>query len=275
MWNRKENFLLFSDIPNNAIFKWQEGHRTSVFLTPSGYTGSTPFPGREPGSNGLTFDPSGRLVMCEHGDRRISRLEADGTKTTIVDRYEGKRLNSPNDLTFAANGDLYFTDPPFGLPKAFDDPTRELDFCGVYRFSVNGTLTLMTKEIKAPNGIAFSPDGKKAYVSNADPSNAIWIVYDVKDDGTFANGRVFFDATAWTKTKKGVPDGMKVDKAGNLFAAGPGGIHVFSPDGAHLGSFETGVPTANCAWGNDGSTLYIAANTAIFRVKTNTKGVGF
>lgn len=275
VWHRKENFLLFSDIPNNAIFKWQEGHGSSVFLKPSGYTGSTPFPGREPGSNGLAFDPAGRLVLCEHGDRRISRMEASGKKTTLVDRYRGKRLNSPNDVTFAPNGDLYFTDPPFGLPKAFDDPTRELDFCGVYRFSVSGTLTLMTKEIKAPNGIAFSPDGKRVYVSNADPSNAIWMVYDVHDDGTFANGRVFFDATAWTKTKKGVPDGMKVDKAGNLFAAGPGGIHVFSPDGVHLGSFETGVPTANCAWGNDGSTLYIAANTAIFRIKTTTKGVGF
>jgi gluconolactonase len=275
IWNRQEHYLLFSDIPNNSIFKWQEGNSTSLFLKPSGYTGSTPFAGREPGSNGLTFDAAGRLVMCEHGDRRISRLEPDGKKTTLADRYQGKRLNSPNDLTFAPNGDLYFTDPPFGLPQAFDDPARELDFCGVYRLSADGILTLMTKDLKAPNGVAFSPSGKTVYISNADPHNAIWMTYEVQEDGTFANGRVFFDATTWTKTKKGVPDGMKIDKDGNLFAAGPGGIHVFAPDGSHLGSFETGVPTANCAWGNNGSTLYIAANTAIYRVHLDTKGLGF
>ncbi len=213
--------------------------------------------------------------MCEHGDRRIARLEADGKKTTLVDRYQGKRLNSPNDVTFSPTGDLYFTDPPFGLPQAFADPARELDFCGVYRLATNGTLTLMTTDLNAPNGIAFSPDGKKAYISNADPTRAIWMVYDVQADGGFSNGRVFFDATAWTATKKGVPDGMKIDKDGNLFAAGPGGIHVFAPDGTHLGSVETGVATSNCAWGNDGASLYITANTAIYRLKTTTRGVGF
>jgi gluconolactonase len=275
VWNRKGNYLLFSDVINDTIFKWQAGNNTSVFLTPSGYTGTTPFSGKEPGSNGLAFDPEGRLVMCEHGDRRISRLEADGRKTMLVDRYQGKRLNSPNDLLFRPNGDLYFTDPSFGLPKAFDDPQKELDFSGVYRHSPNGVVTLMTKELKAPNGIAFAPDGKTVYISNADPSNAIWLSYDVKEDGTFASGRTFFDATTQAKTKKGVPDGMKIDKGGNLFAAGPGGIYVIAPDGTHLGSFETSVATANCAWGDDGSTLYIAAHTAIFRVKTLTKGLGF
>jgi gluconolactonase len=275
VWNRKENSLLFSDIPNNAILKWQEGNGTSLFLKPSGYSGAAPFAGKEPGSNGLAFDSQGRLIFCEHGDRRISRLESDGTKTTLADRYQGKRLNSPNDLAFAPNGDLYFTDPPFGLPQAFADPAKELDFCGVYRLSADGVLTLMTKDVKAPNGVAFSPSGKTVYISNADPQNTIWMTYDVQADGTFANGRVFFDATLGTKTKKGVPDGMKVDQDGNLFAAGPGGIHVFAPDGGHLGSFATEVPTANCAWGNNGSTLYIAANTAIYRVRLNTKGPGF
>ena len=275
VWNKKGGYLLFSDIPNNSIFKWQESAEVSLFLKPSGYSGSAPFEGREPGSNGLTFDSTGRLVLCEHGDRRITRLEDDKRKTTLADRYEGKRLNSPNDLVFRSNGDLYFTDPPFGLPKAFDDPRKELDFNGVYRLTTTGKLTLLTKDIKAPNGIAFSPEEKILYVSNADPNRAVWMAFDVKDDGTLANGRLFFDATAWTNTKKGVPDGMKVDKEGNLFAAGPGGIHIFAPDGTHLGSIETGVATSNCAWGNDGSVLYITAGTAVYRIRLGTRGVGF
>jgi len=274
-WHRTGGYLLFSDIPNNAVYKWQERAGVSLFLKPSGYTGTVPFQGREPGSNGLTFDAAGRLVLCEHGDRRISRVEEDGRKTTLVDRYEGKRLNSPNDLVFASNGDLYFTDPPFGLPKAFDDPQKELDFSGVYRLSRSGTLTLLTREVRAPNGIALSPNEKTLYVSNADPNRAVWLAYDVKGNGTVGSGRVFFDATAWTKTKKGVPDGMKVDKDGNLFAAGPGGIHIFTPDGRHLGSIETGVPTSNVAWGDDGSVLYITANKAVYRIRLSTKGAGF
>jgi len=275
VWNRKDGYLLFSDIPNNSIYKWQEGKGESLFLKPSGYTGKAPFEGPEPGSNGLAYDPTGRLVLAEHGDRRVARLEKNGRKTTLVDRYEGKRINSPNDVVFKSNGDLYFTDPPFGLPKSFDDPRKELPFQGVYRFSADGKLTLVTKDIKAPNGIAFSPDEKKLYISNADTSNAIWLVYDVKPDGTIENGKVLFNATAWTKTKKGVPDGMKIDRDGNLFAAGPGGIYVIAPDGTHLGSIETGVPTGNVAWGEDGSSLFITSNTIVYRLKLTTKGAGF
>jgi len=275
VWDRKGGYLLFSDIPSNSIFKWQEGSGISLFLKPSGYTGSAPFEGREPGSNGLAFDSAGRLVLCEHGDRRVARLEADGRKTTLADRYEGKRLNSPNDLVFKSNGDLYFTDPPYGLPKTFNDPRRELPFCGVYRLSTDGKLTLLTKEITAPNGIAFSPDERTLYVASSDPNRAIWMAYDVKGDGTIGNGRVFFDATAWVKTQKGLPDGMKVDQQGNLFATGPGGLHIFAPDGTRLGSIETGVATANCGWGNDGSMLYITADTTLYRVKLSTKGKGF
>ena len=275
VWNRQEGYLLFSDIPKNSIYRWQEDRGESLFLKPSGYTGKAPFGGLEPGSNGLAFDPAGRLVLAEHGDRRIARLERSGRKTTLVDRYEGKRINSPNDLVFKSNGDVYFTDPPFGLPKSFDDPHKELPFQGVYKFSKDGKLTLLTKNIKAPNGIAFSPDEKKLYVSNADASNAIWMVYDVKPDGTIANGKTLFNATAWTKNKPGVPDGMKIDKDGNLFAAGPGGIHVIAPDGAHLGSIETGVPTGNLAWGEDGSTLFITSNKTVYRLKLGIKGVGF
>jgi gluconolactonase len=275
VWNRKEHYLLFSDIPTNSIIKWQEGKGASVFLKPSGYTGKAPFEGAEPGSNGLAFDPEGRLVSAEHGDRRIGRLEANGKKITLVDRYEGKRINSPNDVVFRSNGDLYFTDPPFGLPKSYDDPRKEIPFQGVYKYSKDGKLTLLTKDIKAPNGIAFSPDEKKLYISNADPMNAVWLVFDVKGDGTIENGKVLFNATAWTKNKPGVPDGMKVDSEGNIFGAGPGGIHVFSPEGKHLGSIETGVPTGNLAWGEDGSSLFITSNTNVFRLRLTTKGTGY
>ncbi len=271
-WDRQNGVLLFSDIPTNAVYRAFPGAGAHVFLKPSGYTGAAPFRGREPGANGLAFDAAGRLVLCEHGDRRIARLDKDGRKTTLADRYHGKRLNSPNDLVFKSNGDLYFTDPPFGLPEAFDDPAKELPFSGVYRLSTDGTLTLLTREIKAPNGIAFSPDERTLYVSNADPGRAVWLAYDVRDDGTLGTGRVFFDATAWTKTKKGAPDGMKVDRDGNLFAAGPGGLHVFAPDGTHLGSIETGVATSNCAWGEDGTVLYLTADTAVYRLKLTTKG---
>jgi gluconolactonase len=274
-WNRNGGYLLFSDIPNNSVFKWQEGKGVSLFLKPSGYTGKAPFAGREPGSNGLTFDADGRLVLCEHGNRRIARLEEDGKRTTLADRYKGKRLNSPNDLAFKSNGDLYFTDPPFGLPQAFDDPHKELDFSGVYRLAINGELTLLTREIRAPNGIAFSPDEKTLYLTDVDPDRPAWRVYDVKEDGTIVNGRVFFDARAWKKPNYGGPDGLTVDREGNLFAARPGGINVFAPDGTLLGSIETGIATSNVTWGNDGSVLYITANTAIYRIRLRTKGAGF
>jgi gluconolactonase len=275
VWNRKEGYLLFSDVPNNSIYKWQEGKGESLFLKPSGYTGKTPFGGAEPGSNGLTYNPDGRLVLAEHGDRRVARLERNGRKTTLVDRYQGKRINSPNDVIFKSNGDLYFTDPPFGLPKSFDDPRKELPFQGVYRYSKDGKLTLLAHDIKAPNGIAFSPDERKLYVSNADMNNAIWMVCDVKPDGTITNGKILFNATSWTKTRPGVPDGMKIDTNGNLFAAGPGGIHVITPDGIHLGSIETGVATGNLAWGEDGSTLFITSSRTVYRLKLITKGAGF
>jgi gluconolactonase len=275
VWNRKENYLLFSDIPNNSILKWQEGKGVSLFLKPSGYTGSEPFTGKEPGSNGLTFDSSGRLVMAQHGDRRIARLEKDGRITVLADRYQGKRINSPNDLVFKSNGDLYFTDPPFGLAKAFDDPNKELPFQGVYHLSTDGKLTLLIKDIKAPNGIAFSPDEKRLYVSDVDFNRSAWLVYDVKPDGTVANGRVFADASRWKKAPFFGPDGFKLDKEGNLFGARPGGVSIFAPDGTHLGSIELRGPTSNVAWGDDGSTLYITGGTAVYRIRLSTKGVGF
>lgn len=275
LWIKNGGYLLFSDIPKNSVMKWKEGDGVTLFLKPSGYTGMAPW-GEEPGSNGLILDLNGRVVLCEHGDRRVARLEKDGTKTTLAHRYQGKKLNSPNDGVYKSNGDLYFTDPPYGLPKRFDDPNRELDFCGVYRLAKDGTLALLTKEMTAPNGIAFSPDEKTLYVAQSDPRQAIWRAFDVQADGTLANSRVFFDATPWIKAgKKGGCDGLKVDQAGNLFATGPGGVCVFAPDGTHLGTINTGERTANCNWGDDGTVLYITADMYLARIKTATKGKGF
>ena len=285
VWVKKDGFkgggyLLFSDIPRNAINAWEEGRGVSVFSAASGYTGAKKrggVAGDEPGSNGLRLDAKGRLVVCQHGDRQVVRFEPKGGQTVLASRYLGKRLNSPNDLVFKSNGDLYFTDPPYGLQKGWDDPARELDFCGVYRVSAkDGTLTLLTKEMSRPNGIAFSPDEKTLYVANSDPKKAVWMAFDVKADGTLGEGRVFYDATKWVgKERPGLPDGLKVDVAGNLFATGPGGVLVFAPDATYLGRIDTGVPTANCAFGNDGSTLYVAANHWLCRIQTSTKGLGF
>jgi gluconolactonase len=270
VWNREGKYLLFSDIPKNSVMKWQPESGATLYMKPSGYTGLGAY-SKEPGSNGLTFDSEGRLVSCEHGDRRISRLEKDGGKRTLVDNYQGKRLNSPNDLVYKSNGDLYFTDPPYGLPKQENDPARELDFCGVYRLSKSGQLTLLTKELSRPNGLAFSPDEKTLYVANSDPDRAIWMSYPVKADGTLGTGKVFADVTAMVAAKlPGLPDGMKVDRSGNLFASGPGGIHVYSSDGTLLGRIETGERTANCAWGEDGSTLFLTADMYLCRIKTKT-----
>ncbi len=274
VWDKKGGFLLFSDVIRNEVLQWTEGKGVKVYLKPSGFTGRLPY-SKEPGSNGLLMDAKGQLVSCEHGDRRISVLTHKGGKRTLVDQYEGKRLNSPNDGCFKSNGDLYFTDPPYGLPKQADDPMRELDFCGVYRLSADGKLTLLTKEMTRPNGIAFSPDEKILYVAQSDPKAALWKAFPVKEDGTLGEGKVFADVTENAGKLPGLPDGMKVDAKGNVFATGPGGCHVFSPDGKLLGRIDTGEATANCAWGNDGTVLYLCADMYLCRVKTTTKGAGW
>lgn len=278
VWSKAGQFALFSDIPNNRVMKWSEKEGFSEYLKPSGYTGSAPFTGREPGSNGLAFDHQGRLILCQHGDRRVSRLNPD-TRTfeTLADRYDGKRLNSPNDLVFMKNGDLYFTDPPYGLPKNVDDPAKELPFQGVYRLKPSGELTLLTQEMSRPNGIGLSPDEKTLYVANSDPNRAIWMAFPVKEDGTLGPGRVFYDATADVKAhpNKGLPDGLKVDHKGNIFATAVNGVYVFAPDGKLLGKIVTRDKTANCGFGNDGSMLYLCVNDKFARVRTKTKGLGF
>jgi gluconolactonase len=276
VWVKGGSHLLFSDIPNNTVFKWHEKEGLKPFLKPSGFTGKADFTGSEPGSNGLALDKNGALILCQHGDRRLARLEKDGTFTTLADKYMGKRFNSPNDLVFAKNGDLYFTDPPYGLPKQMQDPAKELEFQGVYRLKPNGEVTLLTKEMTRPNGIGLSPDGKTLYVANSDPALAIWKAFPVKDDGTLGEGKLFFDSTEDVKAgKPGLPDGLKVDVKGNVFATGPNGVLVFDSTGKHLGSILTLDKTANCGFGDDGSTLYICANDKLVRIKTTTKGQGF
>ncbi len=267
-------YLIFSDIPLNSVMKWKEGEGISLFMKPSGYTGISDY-GREPGSNGLTLDLQGRIIFCEHGDRRISRLEKDGGKKTLVDNYKGRRLNSPNDAVVKSNGDIYFTDPPYGLPKRYDDPRRELDYCGVYRLSKAGKLTLLTKEMTRPNGIAFSPEEKVLYVAQSDSKNPIIKAFPVKRDGTLGTGKVFYDYSSFYGKFPGSPDGLKVDRNGNLFATGPGGVYVITPMGELLGRIHTGNPTANCAWGDDGSVLYMTVDDCLCRIKTKTRGANW
>lgn len=267
VWIPNGNYLLFSDIPRNHIVKWKEGSGTEIFMERVGYTGKEPYPGEEPGTNGLTLDHEGRLVMCCHGDRAIKRLEKNGDITILVSQYEGKRLNSPNDLVYDSAGNLYFTDPPYGLPKRFDDPARELDFLGVYRLSKDGELTLLTKEMTAPNGVGLSPDEKTLYVAQSDPEQAIWKAFPVQEDGTLGPSRILHDATESVGEHPGLPDGMVVDKSGNLWATGPGGVYVFDAQGKLLGILYTGERTANCTLTPDGKTLYITADMYLCRVQ--------
>ena len=273
LWDARTQTLLFSDIPQNVIMKWHPEKGVSRFLERSGYTGAELFTGYEPGSNGLTFDLQGRLTLCQHGDRRVSRREADGTMVPLAVGFNGRKLNSPNDLVFDAQGNLYFTDPPFGLPKQFDDPGKELPFNGVFRVAKDGTITAVITDLEAPNGLGFSPDYKTLYVANARATSPIWKAYAVQPDGSLDKGRVFADSSALYKQGDGVPDGLKVDVHGNVFATGPGGVLVYAPDGTLLGRILTGVPTANVAFGEDGATLFIAANHRVLRLRTLTKGV--
>ncbi|MEO7274759.1 MAG: SMP-30/gluconolactonase/LRE family protein [Vicinamibacterales bacterium] len=279
IWVKNGGYLLFSDVLKNTVHRWKAGEGAKPYLTPSGYTSNVPR-GGETGSNGLTLDREGRLVLCQHGDRRVARMDAPlnspkPTFVTLADKYEGARFNSPNDLVFKSNGDLYFTDPAYGMEKQWDDPKREMAYAGVFRRSGDGTVTLLTKDMTRPNGLAFSPDEKLLYVAQSDSTSAIWRVFDVKADGTIANSRVLLDVTALTKTKTGLPDGLKIDTEGNLWATGPGGVLVISPQGKHLGTIRTGQATANVAFGDDGHSLYITADMFLMRVKTKTKGVGF
>ncbi|MDB4582963.1 SMP-30/gluconolactonase/LRE family protein [Draconibacterium sp.] len=271
LWLEKENKLIFSDIPNNSVFEWSEKGGIKLWLKPAGYTGIIDREG-EPGSNGLLLSPEGKLVLCQHGDRRMAEMIADISSPkpnfkTLADGYQGKKFNSPNDAAFHKNGDLYFTDPPYGLELNMDDPSKELDFQGVYKLEQNGKVSLLTKELSRPNGIAFSPDYKKLYVANSDPQKAIWMVYDVDEKGVLMNGKVFFDVTDKVEKLKGLPDGMKVHPNGWVFATGPGGVLIFTPKGEHLGTIGTDEATANCTFNADYSELFMTADDYLLRLK--------
>ena len=271
VWVRDGGYLLFSDPNNNLIYRWTSDGDLSVYRTKSGYKGMDIGEYGQPGSNGLTLDKEGRLTINQHGNRRVIRVEKNGQETILADRYEGKRLNSPNDLVYKSDGTLYFTDPPFGLPRVFDDPRKELPFSGVF-MAKDGKVTLLTKELSGPNGLIFSPDEKYFYVDDWDDKKKIIMRYEVQADGTIANGIVFFDMT--NAPGEDSLDGMKVDLQGNLYVSGPGGLWIISPEGKHLGTIIPPEHPHNMAWGDeDGRTLYLCARTGLYRIRLNIPGI--
>ena len=267
VWISHESRLLFSDDAENTIYQWNEADGASVFMRPVYEGDMAGF--RKAGSNGLTLDREGRLVMAELGYRRLSRLEEDGSRTVLVDNYEGARLNTPNDLVFGSDGSLYFTDPSGGFEGRADSPLRELDFNGIYRLWPSGGLQLLYRDQPRPNGVALSLDESTLYVSNSDRNEQIWMAYDLDASGV-SNPLIFYDAR--DVDAPGVPDGMKLDVSGNIFATGPGGVWVFMPDGTHLGTIGPNEPPTNVAWGDDGRTLYMTARTGLYRIRLSTQG---
>lgn len=265
-----DGFLLFSDPNDNRIYRLTQEGEVSVFRTKSGYAGADIGEYHQPGSNGLALDGQGRLTINQHGNRRVIRVEPHGNITVLADRYEGKRLNSPNDLVYRSDGSLYFTDPPFGLPKTFDDPRKELPYSGVYRVA-NGSLQLLATELSGPNGIAFSPDEGVLYVGNWDEKRKVVMRYELRDDGSLAEGRVFADLTR--EPGEEAIDGVKVDRAGNVYVCGPGAVWIFSPEGKRLGLIRTEEAPHNLAWGGDDArTLYITAQSSIYTITLNIPG---
>jgi gluconolactonase len=274
VWRSRTSDLLFSDVPENIVYRWKDGAGISVFLEPSGYTGDpAAYDGRERGSNGLTLDLQGKLLLAQHGNRQIARLNDDNqTFTALADRFDGKRFSSPNDLCVDKAGNIYFTDPPYGMAKS---ATQETAFHGVYRRAVDGKVTLISNTLERPNGIALSLDEQTLYVANSHGPRPIILAIKLHADGTPCASQVLWDSTELiARTKRGGGmDGLKIDEKGNLWATGPGGVLILSPEGKHLGSLLTERATANCGFGDaDGRTLYITADDLLLRVKTKVKG---
>lgn len=271
LWVEDEQMLLFSDVPANTIYKWTEEDGAEVYLQPSGYTGTEPTKSKEPGSNGLLLDPEGNLVLCQHGNRQLAKMDAPlnqpkATFVTLADRYDGKRFNSPNDAIYSRTGELFFTDPPYGLPAQNDsDPAKEIPFNGVYKVTPTGEVVLLTDSISRPNGIAFFPGEKKILVANSDPAAADWYILDVS--GSPSTPTLFYSATHEREGLKGLPDGLKIDTKGNVFASGPGGIWIFNDTGKVLGKIRLDEAASNVALSADERTIYITNDRYVLRVK--------
>ena len=274
VWIADGGYLLFSDVPRNRIHRWSPADGASVFMDPSGFNGADASGYREPGSNGLIAGPAGSILMADHGNRAIARVDlASKSKTLLATHYNGKRFNSPNDLVQASSGAIFFTDPPYGLEGMNASPLKEQPHNGVYRLDPDGTVTLLEDGLTFPNGIALSPDERTLYVPVSDPERAVVMAYDLSPAGTLSNGRVLKDFTAMVgDAHPGLPDGLAIDASGHLFVTGPGGVHVLTPDGRSLGRIDTGSATANCKFGGDGRTLYITAGSSLVRVRTLTRG---
>lgn len=272
LWLPDQNILIFSDIPQNTIFQWSEKDGLSSYLKPSGHTGIESREG-ESGSNGLLLDPKGKLVLCQHGDRRMARMNAslaepESNFTTLADNWEDKKFNSPNDAVFSNSGELFFTDPAYGMERGFDDPKREMDFTGVFKLQPGGEVSLVTDKLSAPNGIGLSPDEKHLYVANSGrASGLIWEIFDRASDGSYNNERLFYDAGPAGDSLKGAPDGLVVRSDGIIFASGPGGVWIFKPDATHLGIVRTGQATSNCTLDAREEYLYMTADNFLMRIK--------
>ncbi|MCF3111167.1 SMP-30/gluconolactonase/LRE family protein [Niabella sp. CC-SYL272] len=270
LWVEAEKMLLFSDVLNNRIYKWTAEKGTRIYLEPSGYTAAVPR-GKELGSNGLAINARGQLVLCQHGDRRISVMNAplanpEPAFITAAGDYRNKKFNSPNDLAVKSNGAIYFTDPPYGLEQGPEDPARELPFHGVYRIAKDGHVTLLADSLTRPNGIAFFPGEKQLLIANSDPQKPHWYIYDLDKEGGLANGRVFFNGTAIFQKEHRTPDGIKINKRGVVFAPGPGGVWIFNKEGRALGRIKTSLITSNCAFSEDYRTLFITADHCVLKV---------
>lgn len=272
LWIEKQQMLLFSDVPMNTVYKWTEKEGASVYLKPSGYTGSTPSKCKEPGSNGLTLNKDGNLILCQHGDRQMAKMDAPldqpaAKYITLAGKFEGKRFSSPNDCVYNSSGELFFTDPPYGLQTQDDtDSAKEIKHNGVYKVKKDGTVVLLVDSITRPNGLAFLPGEKHLLIANSDPAKPVWYIYDVAGD-SLTNGRIFFDASGHDKNWKGLPDGFKINKQGIVFATGPGGVYIFNSSGKKLGLFHFDEATSNCALSTDEKTLYVTNDMYVLRIK--------
>jgi len=276
VWIREGGYLLFSDVPANRIHRWTAKDGATLFLHPSGGTMTAGF--REPGTNGLKPGGRGAILIADQGNRAIARLDIKTkAKRILAQRFEGKRFNSPNDLVVGPDGSIWFTDPPYGLEGIDASLLKEQPVNGVYRIKPDGQITLVESGLRFPNGIAFSPDGATLYVSNSDPAHAVILAYDVGSDGALSRRRVFSDMTALAaKGQPGLPDGMSVDERGNLWATGPGGVHIFRPNGRELGAISTGAAISNCAFGgNDGHTLYMTSGSVLAAIRTKVSGAPY